>query len=148
VKENVAVIELARTQGVPLVSGGDRRGFEPAACLNFTNVSAFPEFVSQIRGGYSCVWFMPQYHEPMALRLLEAARDVLRRYPEYPARKRWTDRFFYRGDDGIVRSLSNVWHDHVPWMPSLAAGILQLSSASSLRPAIRLLFVQRGEILP
>jgi hypothetical protein len=147
-KENAAVIELGRTHGVPLVSGGDRHACEPAACLNFTNASTFPEFVSQIRSGYSSVWFMPRYREPMVLRVLETARDVLRRYPEYPARERWTDRFFYRGDDGIVRSLSDVWQDHAPWMPSVAAGILQLSGATSLRPALRLFFVQRGEILP
>ena len=147
-KENAAVIELARTHGLPLVSGGDRHGSEPAACLNLTDAGTFPEFVSQIRAGYSTVWFMPQYREPMVLRILETVRDVLRRYPEYPARERWTDRFFYRGDDGIVRSLGAVWQGHVPWMPSAAAGILQLSGATSLRPALRLLLAQRGETLP
>jgi hypothetical protein len=132
-KESAAVIELARTHGLPLVSGSDRHGAEPAACLNFTDAGTFSEFVSQIRG-HSSVWFMPQYSEPMVLRVLETARDVMRRYPEYTARKRWTDRFFYRGDDGIVRSLSAVWQDHVPLVPSVAAGILQLCGVTSLRP--------------
>lgn len=147
-RENAAVIELARTHQLPLISGGDRHACEPAACLNFTCASTFPEFVSEIHGGYSSLWFMPQYREPMGLRVLEAARDILRPYPEYPARERWTDRFFHRGDDGIAQSLSAVWQDHVPWLPSIAAGILQLSATTSLRPALRLLLAQRGEILP
>ena len=147
-KENAAVIELSRTHGLPLISGGDRHACEPAACLNFTNAATFPEFVSEIRDGYSSLCFMPQYREPMAVRVLEAARDILRPYPEYPGRKRWIDRFFHRGQDGVVRSLATLWQDRVPWIVSAAAGILQLPAATGLRPALRLLLAQRGEILP
>ena len=147
-QENKAVIELARTHDVPLISGGDRHACEPAACLNFTRAATFPEFVSEIRDGYSSVAFMPQYREPIALRVLEAARDILRPYPEYPPRERWTDRFFYRGDDHVVRPLSAIWQGHIPWMPSVAAGILQFSGTTTLRPALRFFLAQRGEILP
>ncbi len=147
-KENAAVIVLSRTHGVPVISGGDRHACEPAACLNLTNASSFPEFVSEIRGGYSSVLFMPHYQELLALRVLEAAGDILRPYPEYPGRECWTDRFFCRGDDGVVRSLAAAWQDRVPWMLSATAGILQLSTASRLRPALRLFLSQRGEILP
>jgi len=147
-EENAAVIELARAHGVPVISGGDRHAGEPAACLNFTDAATFPEFVSEIRAGYSSVWFQPHYREAMTLRVLEAVRDILRPYPEYPERERWTDRFFYRGDDGVVRSLSTVWRDRVPWILSAATAILQLPAATGLRPALRLLFAQRGEILP
>ena len=147
-KENAAVIELARTRGVPVISGGDRHAGEPAACLNLTAAGTFAEFVSEIRGGYSSVWFQPRYREPMALRVLEAVRDILRPYPEYPERERWTDRFFYRGQDGMVRSLSTVWEDRVPWMLSAATSVLQLPAATGLRPALRLLLAQQGEIVP
>ena len=145
--ENAAVIELARALGVPVISGGDRHAGEPAACLNFTAATTFPEFVSEIRAGYSSVWFQPHYREPMTLRVLEAVRDVLRPYPEYPGRERRTDRFFYRGGDGAVRSLSSVWGNRVPWMVSAATGILQLPASTGLRPALRLFLAQRGEIL-
>jgi hypothetical protein len=40
------------------------------ACLNFTNAKSFGEFASEIRAGHSTVLFMPQYREPMALRIL------------------------------------------------------------------------------
>ena len=147
-KENLAVIELSRMHGLPLISGGDRHACEPATCLNFTNAATFPEFVSEVRDGYSSLYFLPQYREPMALRVLEAARDILRRYPEYPGRERWIDRFFHRGQDGVVRSLATLWRDRAPWIVSAAAGILQLPATTGLRPALRLLLAQRGEILP
>ncbi len=147
-KENAAVIELSRTHRLPLISGGDRHACEPAACLNLTNAATFAEFVCEIREGYSSICFMPQYREPMSLRVLEAARDILRPYPEYPKRERWTDRFFHRGQDGVVRSLATLWQDRVPWFVSAAAGIVRLPAASGLKPALRLLLAQRGEILP
>ena len=147
-KENQAVIELARAYSRPLISGGDRHAGEPAACLNLTNAGTFSEFVSEVRAGHSSPVFMPQYREPMAVRVLEAARDILRPYPEYPGREQWTDRLFYRGDDGIARPLSAIWQDQVPWFLTLAAGLLQLSAATTLRPALRFFLAQRGEILP
>jgi len=147
-KENTRVIELARAHGRPLISGGDRHACEPSACLNLTNAPNFAEFVSEIREGQSSLLFMPHYREPMAVRVLEAARDILRPYPEYPGRQRWTDRIFYRGIDGIARPLSLLWQDRVPWMLTAAAGALQLSATSPLRQALRLFLAQRGEVLP
>jgi hypothetical protein len=146
-KENATVIELAEAYSRPLISGGDRHACEPSACVNLTNAGAFAEFVSEIRGGCSSIRFMDHYSEPMALRILESACDILRLYPEYPGRERWTDRFFYRGADGLVRSLSALWQDRAPWMVSAAAGILQMSTATGLRPALRFFLAERGEIL-
>jgi len=40
--------------------------------------------------------------------VLEAIRDILGTYPEYPDRERWSDRVFYRGDDGVTRSVSTI----------------------------------------
>jgi hypothetical protein len=147
-KENAKVIDLAHAHFRPLVSGGDRHACEPSTCLNLTNAGSFLEFVSEIRAGYSFLWFMPRYREPMALRVLEAARDILQPYPEYPGRERWTDRFFYRGEDSIPRPLSALWQDRVPWMLSAAAGFVQLSATTKLRLALRLFLAERGEIFP
>lgn len=146
-KENAAVVELARIHGRPLISGGDRHACEPAACINLTHAATFSEFVSEIRDSQSSVCFLPHYREPMGLRVIEATRDILRHYPEYPGRERWIDRVFYRGGDGVARPLSVVWQERVPWMLAAAAGVLQFS-AGSLRPALRLILAQRGEILP
>ena len=147
-KENEATMALARAYARPVISGGDRHACEPAACINLTNARSFSNFVAEVRAGYSAVVFLPQYREPMALRMLEASWDVLRPYPEYPGRERWIDRIYYRGDDGYARPVSMVWNDDVPWMLNGAERVLELFATTKLRSAIRLLLMQRGEILP
>lgn len=144
-KENAQVIALARACGRPLISGGDRHATEPAACINLTNARTFAEFVSEIHGGESSILFMPQYREPMAQRLLEAAGDILRTYPEYPGRERWPDRIFYRGEDGVARSLSEIWNGREPRLLTAAAAAIQFLGGAPLRPALRLVLSERGE---
>ena len=146
--ENAAVIKLAKAHGRPLISGGDRHACEPSACLNLTNAQSFPEFVTEIRSGQSSLLFLRHYQEPMATRILEASWDILRPYPEYPGRERWTDRFFYRSPQGRVRPLSTVWQDRVPWMLRGATSMLQFFATSPLRLALRRLAAEPGEILP
>jgi hypothetical protein len=141
-RENAATIALARAHGRPLISGGDRHACEPNANLNLTNAQSFPEFVAEIRHGNSTLLFMPQYREPLGLRILEAGWDILRPYPEYPGRERWIDRIFYRGEDGAARPLSVVWKDRVPWMLNSATGILQVLATRQLRGAMRLLMTE------
>jgi hypothetical protein len=146
-RENAATIALARAHGRPLISGGDRHACEPNGNLNLTNAQSFPEFVAEIKQGSSTLLFMPQYREPLGLRILEAGWDILRRYPEYPGRERWIDRIFYRGDSGVARPLSAVWKDRVPWMLNSATGILQVLATRPLRGAMRFLLTERGEAL-
>ena len=146
--ENAATIELARAYSRPLISGGDRHACEPAACLNLTNATSFGEFASEIRAGNSTVLFMPHYREPMALRLLETAWQVLRPYPEYRGRERWTDRVFYRHEDGVAQPLSTVWKDRIPWIVRPGTGMLQLCALRGVRPALRFLLSGRAELLP
>jgi hypothetical protein len=147
-KENAETIALARVHERPIVSGGDRHACEPSACINLTNAGTFAEFAAEIREGHSTVAFLPQYREPMPLRILQASWDILRRYPEYPGRTQWTDRVYYRGEDGIARPLSMIWKDRVPWMLTGAAGMVELFATTKLRSAIRLLLMKQGEILP
>jgi hypothetical protein len=146
--ENAATIALARQYSRPVISGGDRHACEPAACLNLTNATSFGEFVSEIRAGHSTVLFMPHYREPMALRILETAWQILRPYPEYRGRERWTDRVFCRREDGVALPLSTVWKDRVPWMVRPATGLLQLCAMRGVRPALRFLLSSRAELLP
>jgi hypothetical protein len=147
-QENATTIRLAREYSRPVISGGDRHGCEPAACLNLTNSRSFQEFVSEIRDGESTLLVMPQYREPMPLRLFEAGWDVLRPYPEYRGRERWMDRFFYRGEDGVARPLSVVWKKERPWMLNPATSVLQVIASAPLRPALRLLLASHAEVLP
>lgn len=53
-----------------VISGGDRHACEPSACINLTNAASFAEFASKVRAGLSAL--MPQYREPMPLRMLGA----------------------------------------------------------------------------
>jgi len=146
--ENAATIELARRYSRPVISGGDRHACEPAACLNLTKAASFSEFVLEIRAGKSTVLFMPHYREPMAVRILETAWQILRPYPEYRSRERWTDRVFYRNEGGVAQPLSTVWKDRVPWMVRPVTGMLQLCALRSVRPALRFLLSNRAELLP
>jgi hypothetical protein len=123
--ENAATIDLAQAHSRPVVSGGDRHACEPAACFNVTNAGSFSEFAAEVRDGNSRVVFMPHYERPMALRLLEMSNDILRTYPEFPGRERWTDRFFYRSEDGVVRSLATLWEDREPWVLRPATSTVQ-----------------------
>lgn len=145
-KENAGAIELARLHGRPLISGGDRHACEPSACVNLTNAHSFAEFVSEIRAGRSTILFMPQYREPMAQRILEASRDILRTYPEYPGRERWADRIFYRGEDGVARTVAQIWRGREPrWLTGAAAAV-QFFGGARFRPALRLFLSERGEL--
>ena len=146
--ENLAVLDLARQAERPAISGGDRHACEPAACLNLTNATTFSEFAAEVRSGQSSVVFMPHYREPMPLRVLEASRDILRPYPEYAGRQRWTDRIFYRGDDGVARPLSEVWNNRVPWFLRPAAGLLEFSVNPGIKSTLRFLLARQAELLP
>ncbi|HEY4087656.1 MAG TPA: hypothetical protein VGM43_17070 [Bryobacteraceae bacterium] len=151
-EENRKVVELAETCGKPVISGGDRHACEPSACINLTNATSFAEFAAEVRGGESFVHFMPHYREPMALRIMETAWDILRPYPGETGRERWTDRIFYRGDDGVVRSLTELWRERRPWVMTTPlhalTGFLQLVTARRMRGAMRYFLAERGEVLP
>jgi hypothetical protein len=84
----------------------------------------------------------------MALRILETAWEILRPYPEYRGRERWTDRVFYRREDGVAQSLSTIWKDRVPWMVGPVTGMLQFCAMRGLRPTLRFLLSNRAELLP
>ena len=114
--ENRAVVDLARQWSRPVVSGGDRHACEPAACLNLTDATSFAGFAAEVRSGRRAVLFMPQYRRSLPVRILESVWDVLRRYPEYPGRERWTDRIFYRVEDGAATPLSTLWKHRMPWV--------------------------------
>lgn len=144
-RENRQVIDLAGEWNRPVISGGDRHTCEPAACLNLTNAASFAEFTAEVRGGRSSVVFMPQYKEPMALRILEAAWDILRPYPEYPDREHWTDRIFYRGHDGIARPVSEIWKGRIPMVIRPVTGALRLFARPGLRVALRYLLSRQDE---
>jgi hypothetical protein len=146
--ENAATIELARVHSRPVVSGGDRHACEPAACLNLTSSQSFSEFAAEVRAGYSWVLFLPQYRQAMAFRLFEAICEILRPYPEFHGRERWTDRVFYRTEDGTVQTLAALWGNREPWVLKPVTGTFQFFATTQIRIALRLLMAGQVESLP
>jgi len=99
-RENRLVVDLARDLHRTLVSGGDRHGREPNALINLTNAATFTEFADEVRSGCSHVLFLPQYREPLGLRVLQTICEILRDCPDLGGREKWTDRVFYAPRDG------------------------------------------------
>jgi hypothetical protein len=142
--ENAAAARLAGEWSKPVISGGDRHGAEPNAAINLTNAASFEEFATEVRDGASAVLLMPQYREPLRLRWLQTVRDIVRTYPE--ARegwRNWSDRFFYRMDDGSCRSVAEVWKTSRPPVISQVLSMLHLTGLPQLRPALRLVLADR-----
>jgi hypothetical protein len=115
-EENQRVADLAAKWGQLLISGGDRHGCEPNANLNLTRAEDFEEFISEIRNERrSTVLFMPQYEEPMTLRLYQNFLDIIREYPEYPeGRRKWDERTFHPNQAGEVVPLYKLWPNGTP----------------------------------
>jgi hypothetical protein len=146
--ENRAVIRIAEGSGHPLISGGDRHGLEPNANINLTNAADFSEFVDEVRRDrMSDVLFMPQYREPLRVRMIETMWDIVRDYPEFPAeRRRWSDRVFYRYENGEVRPLSNVWKGDGPWIVRWFLQALRATKSPQVRNALKLALADAQEI--
>jgi hypothetical protein len=147
--ENQQVIHIAERSGHVLVSGGDRHGLEPNANLNLTNAGTFGEFVEEIRRDrQSDVLFMPQYREPLRMRMIETMWDIVRLYGEFPEdRRRWSDRVFYQEDDGSVRPLSAIWKGDGPWPVRWFLHGLRATKHPQVRSALRLALADGQEMV-
>jgi hypothetical protein len=115
-EENQRVADLAAKWNQVLISGGDRHGCEPNANLNLTRAEDFEEFISEIRNERrSTVLFMPQYEEPMSLRLYQNFLDIIGEYPDYPeGHRRWDERTFHPNHSGEVVPLYKLWPNGTP----------------------------------
>jgi hypothetical protein len=138
-KENQKAAQLAERWGVPVISGGDRHGREPNACVNLTNASSFAEFVEEVRrDGWSDVLFMPQYREPLKMRILENMCDILEDDPNHGRGwVRWSDRVFYLTDEGHEKSLSVFWHRKYPGVVNRFVSLMGLVKHRRIRWVLR-----------
>ncbi len=144
-KENQAVLKMAEEWGFPVVSGGDRHGCQPNTTLNITPATSFPEFVAEVRAGYSDVLVLPEYNDSLIARTLEAAAEILREYPSFPVEQQvWTDRVFARLESGEVKSLSALWQRGGPFWVRSAVWMMCLLGSRRLRPALRLALLREG----
>lgn len=138
--ENAATSAFAESLGLPVVSGGDRHGREPAAALNLTDAESFDEFADEVRrDGRSDVLLMPHYREPLLFRKVQAVCDVLRDYPDHTyGAPRWTERAFFKDAAGRLRSLAELWPDGDPAAVRASRRAIQSLVRWPLRPAVRL----------
>jgi hypothetical protein len=136
--ENLAVAQFAAERRKVVVSGGDRHGLEPNATVNLTRALTFAEFVSEIREDASSdVAVLEQYGEPLLLRHLLTAWDIVRDHPHLEAKRAWAARVYVEDENGIERPLCGLWSRAPRWIdPCL--NVVGLLSCAPLRAAGRL----------
>lgn len=146
--ENQDALRLADEYDLPVVAGGDRHGCRPNAMLNLTAAETWDEFVSHVRTDHrNDVLLLPAYTEPVRLRELATAADVLRRYPRHPyGQRRFTDRIFANVEGYSWHPLSFYWDggDSVPvWLAPIVTSVIALGS-DPVRPVLRRLLSLSG----
>jgi hypothetical protein len=152
--ENKAVIEMAESLGIPLVTGGDRHGCKPNTVLNLTDSKTFSEFAGEIRvDKRSEVVMMPEYRQPLQSRQLQSFSEILSHYPEFPdGRKNWFDRVhFDNGDGDGSRPLSayngSRWLRGGPAWLRASIWTLAVLGHERARPVFRLA-MKRKDVVP
>ena len=139
--ENQQAAALAASAGLPVISGGDRHGCEPNACVNLTDAVTFAEFAAEVRHHRrSHVLFLDQYRRPMARRIFAGIQDALRDQGGL----RWTDRVFFKSG-AAVRPLSAVWSGDGPAPVKLFVGGVRLLGSRPVQSVLRCAGV-RGEV--
>jgi hypothetical protein len=137
-RENRDVVAFAAGSKKPLISGGDRHALEPNALVSLTNAGTFPEFVEEIRTGWSDTLVLNHYREQYAMRIVHSMVDVLRTFDRHAnGWKLWSDRVFYRCDDNHVRSLTELFGAKPPVAVAVFVGVMQFASAPHIRRFLR-----------
>jgi hypothetical protein len=146
-RENRNVVSFARIAGLPVVSGGDRHAREPNACVNLTNARDFAEFVDEVRRDrWSRVLFLEHYREPLKLRLIQNMCAVLREDPGHSMGwRRWSDRVFYLCDDGVERSLTQLWTRGAPSVVERFVRLMRITEEGWMQSALRFALAEKEE---
>lgn len=144
-RENREVLALGESLGMPVISGGDRHGCEPNAALNLTRATTFESFVWEIREQRrSEILLMPQYFDPLALRLVENTWHALADAPGEFGRSHWMSRVFIE-INGEAKPLSQFTGTRFHRIVDKYRWVLALVASPTLRPALRLPFLGNEE---
>ena len=140
-------LQRAREPALPVISGGDRHICEPNALLNLTNANSFGGFAAEVRAGWSNVVLLPQYRKPHRLRIMHNMYNVLRDYPDHGfGWVRWSDRVFYRTEDGRVSSLTQIWGDRPPASVGCFLRLMGLVGSRPGKSALRIALQESEEL--
>lgn len=136
--ENRKALEYAKAIDRPVVSGGDRHGYEPNAVLNVTHAATFAEFAEEVRSGHSNVLFTERYREPYGVRIVRNFAEMAG-YLEAHAHgwRHWSERVFYQFEDGGVRSVREVFGGTVPETLNAPFRLLGLARLRTFDRALR-----------
>lgn len=146
--ENRKAAQLAQRFGLPVISGGDRHGREPNACLNLTNASTFAEFSAEVRcDGWSDVLFMPQYRETLNLRILDNMCGIIEDDPNHALGwVKWSDRVFYLTDEGLDKSLTEFFRERgFPRVINRFVSLMALARHRRVKSVLRLALNEKRE---
>jgi hypothetical protein len=139
-KENRVAWRMAQDMDKPIVAGGDRHALEPNTLLDLTTAGCFPEFVEQVRSGWSDVLVTSQYREPLALRILQSVQETLQDYETHACGwRRWRDRVFYQCDDGVVRPLMALVSERIPATLQFLVGAVSVIRGQAFSRPLRTL---------
>lgn len=147
--ENREVLGIGKERNMPLISGGDRHGREPNAILNLSKSASFAEFVQEFRcDRVSNIVFMPQYREPIKLRVLQTMIDVVRDYPENASgRRTYADRVFYCDPlNGATFTLKQIWSDGGPTIIRHFITAMRLLEWRGVRSALKIALNDRTTV--
>jgi len=144
-RENREVLQLGAVLGIPVISGGDRHGCEANSVLNLSQARSFEEFVQEVRGEKrSEIVLMPQYFEPLPLRLIENAWHALSDAPGEFGRRHWMTRVFIE-ESGEAKALSQFTGTRFHRIIDKFRWVISLVANRALRPALRLPFMGHEE---
>jgi len=144
-RENREVLRLGTALGVPVISGGDRHGCEPSAVLNLSEAHTFEEFVQEVRDQkQSEILLMPQYFDPLQLRLIENAWHALADAPGEFGRRHWMTRVFIE-ENGEAKALSQFMGTRFQRVIDKFRWVVGLVANPMLRPALKLPFLGNEE---
>jgi hypothetical protein len=139
-KENRVAWRMAQEMDKPIVAGGDRHALEPNTLLDLTTAGCFPQFVEQVRSGWSDVLVTNQYREPLALRILQSVQETLQDYETHACGwRRWRDRVFYQCDDGVVRPLMSLVPERIPAALQFLVGAVSVIRGQAVSRPLRTL---------
>lgn len=142
-RENRVAAQLARETGHLLISGGDRHGTEPSACINLSQATSFGEFVEEIRvQRRSHVLFLDQYRRPWQERILHSTLDAVTDFANFPEGwKHWDDRAFHPDREGVMRPLSQLWENgKAPYPLRAAVQLVRMARQQALSRTFAMAF--------